>query len=157
MLNDADQPLDAVTLARLEGDIDAWLADQLAENPAVDAVERGEPGARRWYVRLHGEQKDVFTIWLTLRQRRLHFETYLLPAPAENEATLYEHLLRRNHRLEGVRMAIGDEDAVYLMGEMPAAHVDQSAIDTILGLLYEATERCFRPAMRIAFASRFRG
>ena len=74
--------------------IDAWLAGELADNPTVAAVDRGEPGQRRWYVRLRGEQKDTFTIWFTLRQRTLHYETYVMPAPEENEERFYEHLLR---------------------------------------------------------------
>ena len=67
----ADDIADVVTLAELEALIDAWLAEQLDENPVVAAVERGEPSERRWYVRVHGESKDVFTIWFTLRQRSL--------------------------------------------------------------------------------------
>ena len=51
-------------LDALEERIDAWLATQLAENPIVAAVDRDEtPGERRWFVRVHGEQKDTFTIW----------------------------------------------------------------------------------------------
>ena len=70
-------------------------------------------------MRVHGEEKDVFTIWFTLRQRTLHYETYVMPAPEENQAEFYEHLLRRNRKLHGAAFAIGDEDAVFLVG--PAA------------------------------------
>ena len=48
------------------------------------AIDRGAAGERRWYVRLRGEQKDTFTVWFTLRQRTLHYETYVMPAPEEN-------------------------------------------------------------------------
>ncbi|MEO7430429.1 MAG: hypothetical protein ABIY48_13725 [Acidimicrobiales bacterium] len=69
-------------LRALEAQIDTWLAAKLAENPVVAAVERDtESGERRWFVRVHGEQKDVFTIWFHLRQRTLHYETYVMPAP----------------------------------------------------------------------------
>src|SRR3546814_8120369 len=61
--------------------LDAWLALQLTDNPAVAAVERdAESGERRWFVRVRGEEKDVFTIWFHLRQRTLHYETYVMPA-----------------------------------------------------------------------------
>src|SRR5689334_17862682 len=93
-------------LDRLEGTIDAWLAVQLADNEAVAAVDHGEPGQRRWYVRLAGEEKSTFTIWFTLRQRALHYETYVMPAPEENHARFYEHLLRRNLHLHGAAFAI---------------------------------------------------
>ena len=89
-------------------------AGRPAENPMVAAVDRGEPGERRWYVRVRGEQKDTFTIWFTLGQRTLHYETYVMPAPEENHAAFYEHLLVRNLGLRGWSFAIGEEAAVFL-------------------------------------------
>jgi putative sensory transduction regulator len=147
-----DDELDAV-----EGDIDRWLRVQLAENPVVAAVERGEPDERRWYVRVNGEQKAVFTIWFTLGQRTLQYETYVMPAPEENAAQLYEHLLRRNRKLNGAAFAIGVEDAVFLVGQAPVRSLDEGELDRILGSLYAYTEQCFRPAMRIGYASKFNG
>jgi len=145
-------------LAALEARIDAWLAAQLHENPVVVAVERDtESGERRWFVRVHGEQKDVFTIWFHLRQRSLHYETYVMPAPEENAGQLYEHLLRRNLKLYGAAFAIGDEDAVFLVGQLANEAVTDDELDRILGSLYAWVEQYFRPAMRIGFGSRFKG
>lgn len=151
----ADEIADAATLAELEAVIDTWLAEQLAENPVVAAVERGEPSERRWYVRVHGESKDVFTIWFTLRQRSLHYETYVMPAPEENQGEFYEHLLRRNRKLHGAAFCIGEEEAVFLAGALPFHAVDEGELDRILGSLYAYVEQCFLPALRIGFASRF--
>ena len=108
-------------------------------------------------MRVRGEQKDVFTIWFHLRQRTLHYETYVMPAPEENHAAFYEHLLRRNLKLYGAAFAIGDEDAVFLVGQLANADVDDDELDRILGSLYEWVEQFFRPALRIGFASRFTG
>lgn len=144
----------------LEGLIDGWLDREVDPDGTIVAVfKEVEPGTtdRRWYVRLHGEQKDVFTIWLTLSQRALHYETYVMPAPEENEAALYEHLLRRNRKLLGVSFAIGVEDAVFLVGETPLEMVDDAELDRVIGTVYDAVELCFRPAMRIGYASRFKG
>jgi hypothetical protein len=154
---DDDPPPSTDLLDAAGAAIEAWADEELATNPVVAAVERGEPGQRRWYIRVHGEQKDVFTVWLTLRQRMLHYETYVMPAPEENHAQLYEHLLIRNVKIVGAAFAIGAEDAVYLKGAIPATTVDQAALDHVLGVLYATTEQCFRPAMRIGFASRFLG
>lgn len=137
--------------------IDAWLASAEADNPVIDTVERGPADERRWYVRIHGEEKDVWTIWFTLGQRTLQYETYLTPAPEENHAQFYEHLLRRNRRLVGLKLEIGTEDAVFLSGAMPVVHVTAQALDHVLGSMYAAVELIFRPAMRIGYASRFRG
>jgi Putative bacterial sensory transduction regulator len=151
----ADPPATPEELDAIEAVISAWADAELENNPVVAAVDRGEAGERRWYIRVAGEEKDTFTIWLTLRQRSLHFETYVMPAPEENHAEFYEHLLRRNISLVGAAFAIGVEEAVFLKGAIPFDRVDDTALDHILGLLYVTTERCFRPALRIGFASRF--
>lgn len=148
-------PASPAELDELERSIDEWMAATEAENPTVDAVERGPAGERRWYVRIRGEDKDVWTIWFVLRQRTLRFETYFMPAPEENHAQFYEHLLRRNRYLTGMALEIGDEDAVFLAGSMPVAHVDADALDRILGSMYAYVELVFLPALRIGFASRF--
>lgn len=153
----ADEIADNAELAAVESMIDSWLAEQLTDNPVVAAVERGEPGERRWYVRVTGESKDVFTIWFTLRQRSLHFETYVMPAPEENAAEFYEHLLRRNRKLHGVTFCIGDEDAVFLVGAVPVHSIDEGELDRVLGSVYAYVEKCFLPALHIGFATRFAG
>ena len=144
-------------LDALESSIDGWLTSAAEADGTIAAVERGEPGERRWYVRIRGVEKDVWTIWFTLGQRTLHYETYLTPAPEENHGRFYEHLLRRNRRLRGLKLEIGPEDAVFLSGSTPVAWLSAEALDGILGSLYEATELIFRPAMRIGYASKFRG
>ena len=149
-------PPSAVELDELERRIDGWLECQLGENPVMVAVDRGEPGEHRWYVRLAGEDKDFTTIWFTLRQRSLHFESYVMPAPEENEAEFHAHLLRRNHRMVGMRFSIGPEEAVFLVGEVPVRAVDEPTLDRIVGSVWTYVEQCFRPALRIGFASRFR-
>lgn len=143
-------------LAALESAIDSWLAQAQADNPVLAAVDRDAEVPRRWYVRMRGEEKDFTTVWLTLGQRTLRYETYVMPAPEENHAAFYEHLLRRNDGLVGAHFSIGAEDAVFLRGELPVAVLDAAELDRVLGTLYATVERCFRPALAIGFASRFR-
>jgi hypothetical protein len=138
-----------------EATIDRWLADQVAENPVVLAVERDQPPQQRWYVRVSGEEKDVYTIRFHLRQRTLLWETHFMPAPEENAGQLYEHLLRRNLKLYGGAFVIGDEDAIFLQGHLDRAMVTEDELDRVLGSVYAWVEQCFRPAIRIGFASRF--
>jgi hypothetical protein len=147
-LNDRD-------LDRLESDISAWLAEEQRDNALLLAIDRGDPGERRWYVRLRGEAKEFTTVWLTLGQRMLHAETYVMPAPEENAGELYEHVLRRNRTLVGAQFAIGDEDALYLVAALPAAGLTSADVDRVLGTLHAAVERCFPTAIRIGFRSRF--
>jgi len=147
-------------LAALADRIDAWLAGIATGNPAIASIDRGTSddtmtGDPRWFVRMRGEDKDITTVWLTLGQRTLRYETYVMPAPEENAAELYEHLLRRNERLVGAHFAIGIEDAVFLRGELPNAVLTEAELDRILGTLYATVEQTFRGLLRIGFASRF--
>jgi hypothetical protein len=143
-------------LAAIEALIEQWLQGQRAGNPVLVAVDR-DPDLRRWFVRLRGEEKDFTTVWFTLGQRTLQFESYVMPAPEENHAAFYEHLLRRNRSCNGVAFCIGDEDAIYLRGQLPVTAVDEAELDRILGSIFAYVEQFFRPAMRIGYASRFRG
>jgi hypothetical protein len=140
--------------------IDAWIDVLAAENPMIAAVDRGTSdetpyGEPRWYIRMLGEEKDFITVWLTLGQRTLRYETYVMPAPEENAAELSELLLRRNDTLVGAHFSIGGEDAIYLRGELPDVAVDGDELDRVLGTMYQTVEANFRPMLKIGFASRF--
>jgi hypothetical protein len=145
---------DDAELAAFERCLDEWLGSLAASLP-IAAVERAEEDVRRWYVRLRGEEKDYTTVWLTLGQRTLRYETYVMPAPEENAEQLCEHLLRRNDRLVGVHYSIGAEDAVFLRGELPVAALTEAELDRIIGTVYATVEQQFRALLRIGFASRF--
>ena len=108
-------------------------------------------------IRVSSEEKGMFSVWFHLRQRTLHVETYLMPSPEENLAQTYEYLLRRNLRFYGLRFAIGSEDAVFLVGQIPVQWVTEAELDRLFGSVYSYVEQSFRPAMRLGFASRFEG
>lgn len=146
---------DAGELDRLEASIDDWLASLRAGDPTIEAVARGDGDERRWYVRMRGEEKEHTTVWLTLGQRTLRYETYVMPAPLENVAAVYETALRRNQRLVGARFAIGVEDALFLCGELPNAALDEAELDRIVGSLYAYVEESFPGLIRLGYASRF--
>jgi hypothetical protein len=157
-MTDPTTPATPEQLAAHEAAIDRWLAEQLAENPTVASVEKDtSDGERRWIARVTGEEKATFSIWFHLRQRTLHVETYMMPAPEERQGELYEHLLRRNLKLRGLSFAIGAEDGIFLIGELPVERIDDDELDRLFGSVYAYVEQCFRPAMRIGFASRFAG
>jgi Putative bacterial sensory transduction regulator len=142
-------------LESLETQISSWLHAMKDRNDAIVAIDRGEPDERRWYVRLRGEEKEFTTVWITLGQRTLRYETYVMPAPEENAEQLYEHLLRRNETLTGAHFSIGIEDAIFLRGELPLGLLHEQELDRIIGTLYAAVERIFPVIIRIGFASRF--
>ena len=126
-------------LESLRSLINTWAQAQRS-NPIVDAVELVPDSDPRWFVRVIGEEKSVFSVWFALRQRTLHVETYFMPAPLENAAGLYEYLLRKSMSLFGLHFAIGLEDAVYLVGQINNAEVTEAECDRLLGTAYVTTE-----------------
>ena len=142
-------------LELLDRQITSWLMSMMERNDTIVAVDRGEPDEHRWYVRMHGEEKEFTTVWFTLGQRTLQFETYVMPAPEENAEQLYEHVLRRNESLVGVHFSIGIEDAIFLRGVLPLRMVDEDELDRVVGTLYATVERIFPTIIRIGFASHF--
>jgi hypothetical protein len=149
------EPASEEELATFSALIDSWIAGESAVNPLIANVEH-DPELRRWYVRMRGEEKAIITLWLTLRQRTLHYETYFMPAPEEQLEACYAYLLKANARLFGMRFAIGAEDAVYLVGQMPLSAIDEAELDRVIGSAYAYSEQYFRPAMSLGYASRFR-
>ena len=152
----------AERLGDLRRRIDGWLDEFADDNPLIAAVDRGTSddttfGEPRWYVRMVGEEKDFITVWLTLGQRMLRYETYVMPAPEENAVSVMEFVLRRNDRIVGAHFSVGAEDALYLRGEIPDIAVTSDELDRVLGTVYTTVEANFRPLLRLAFASRFPG
>jgi Putative bacterial sensory transduction regulator len=151
-----DEALSASSFSHLASDIDGWLAQYLATNDAMLAVDHGGPddcgpGERRWYVRLGGEQKEFTTVWLTLGQRTLRYETYVLPWPPQRAPEVFELVLRRNEHLVGCHYSIGIEDAVFLRGEIASVGVNEPALDRVIGTLFTEVERTFPTLVRLAF------
>jgi hypothetical protein len=142
-------------LAQLEAQVDGWLAQMAEANPVVSAVGRDADAARRWFVRMRGEAKEITTVWISLGQRTIRYETYVMPAPEEHQLELYEQLLRRNERLVGAHFSIGVEDAVFLRGELPLVALSEEELDRVVGSLYAYVEQVFPAAIRLGFASRF--
>ena len=150
----ADPPATAAAIAEAAALVERWTAGLVAAG--VAAHVEPVPAERRWLVRLRGEEKSIITVWLTLGERTLRYETYFMPAPEENVTATYEYLLRVNSRLYGMRFAIGDEDAIYLTGQIPVGEIAEISLDRIIGTSYAYSEQYFRTALSIGFESRVR-
>lgn len=141
----------------LERAIDQWVDEFASANePAVVGVERGTAdgtalGAPRWYLRIEGEVKDFVTIWITLGQRTVRYETYVLPAPVHDPEGFRDYVLRRNDRLTGAHYSIGDEDALYLRGELPDLACSDAELDRAIGTLYSTVEAHYADLLYLGF------
>lgn len=136
--------------------METWLAEVEALPIVDDVVLDDTPGApergRRWFVRLLGEAKGVWSLWLTLRQRTLQAETYFTPAPERRTEEFHAHLLRRNARHLDVNFCIGAEDAIYLRSHLLLEHVDGESLDRLLGTFHQAVEEAFPAAVALGFS-----
>jgi hypothetical protein len=147
--------------AAVTGVIDRWAARELAGAGPLVAADRptdGDPvtGAPRWYLRLRSDEREHVTVWLTLRQRTLHYECQFMPAPETDPEGTYAYLLRRNAGLYGMAFAIGPEDAIYLVGRVPYDRVDDGELDRIVGASLAYCDAYFPTAMALGFAGRYR-
>lgn len=152
-IGDGDAP------ATLDALVRAWH-HQWRESGFVGEVEHAthpdDKGHYHWMIRLRGEEKDVIALWLTLRQRTVHFETELMPAPEENREALYKFLLVKNAELRGVHLAIGPEEGIYLVGELAVANVSVERLDEMVGATLHYVDEIFPTAMGLGLASIYR-
>ena len=151
----SELPISPEGLSELAEVISGWLDNQLSSKTLVQSVEHNK-NESRWYVRISGEDKDNSMVLFTLGQRTLHFETYFMPSPEENRQDVFQYLLRKNSKLYGVSFGVGSEEAVYLSGQINSEVISSDTLDWVLGTIYKAVEECFKPALRLGFASRFK-
>ncbi len=149
-------------VAEVAARIDAWTARELSADGTFGlvAAERQDvtdrTASHRWYLRFKGEEKDFITVWLTLRQRTLHHEAQFMPAPEEHVTEVLQYLMRRNTELYGMAFCLGPEDAVYLVGKVPAPLVDDDELDRIAGSSIVYTDDHFPTAMTLGYPHLYR-
>ena len=140
--------------------IDNWIARELATEGLLVAAERQDVTDRtasfRWYLRFKGDEKDFITVWFTLQQRTLHHEAQFMPAPEENAGEVFAYLLRRNASLFGMWFSLGPEDAIYLVGRVPARLIDDDELDRIAGSSVIYVDDHFPSAMTMGYPKTYR-
>ncbi|MHB8318017.1 MAG: YbjN domain-containing protein [Acidimicrobiales bacterium] len=140
--------------------VDAWIQKEVARDGLLVAAERQDvtdsTASSRWYLRFKGEEKEFITVWLTLRQRTLHHEAQFMPAPEENRLEVVQYLMRRNADLYAMAFCLGTEDAVYLVGKVPAAQVDEDELDRIAGSTLVYVDDHFPTAMTLGHPTLYR-
>ena len=153
MTSDSDRALDPDFLAAKHAMIAAHLEREVAHEKWVQTVEY-DASIPRWYVRFGAEARDAATIYFDLHQRTLRYELYFMPDPPANHEELYRLLLRSSHDMYGAHFSIGPDGDIYLVGRTLLEHLDVDELDRIIGVLYEAVERRFQPAIRLGFGAR---
>jgi hypothetical protein len=149
---------DADSARRLDDTVNAW-ADQWHASALLGVEHQVLPDDRghfHWLIRLKGEEKDVITLWLSLRQRTVHVETEVTPAPEENRETLYRYLLTKNAELRELHLAIGPEDGIYLMAQIPILEVTTERLDEVVGATLTYVEEIYPTAMTMGLPTLYR-
>lgn len=139
--------------ARVVAALKAYLEEQLATCDEVVAVETDGPN--RVMLRLTGTTRDYTTIWFTVGDRTLQYETYFMPDPIENHEELYRYLLMRNSSLYAARFSLAYDHDVFITGQLPLKAVDDDEIDRVVGSLYSYVESYFGRAIRIGYPAHF--
>lgn len=150
---------DGDVAGRLDDVVRAWEAQWQASGLVGEVEHAQHPDDRghyHWSIRLRGEEKDVIALWLTLRQRTVHFESQVMPAPEENLEALYRFLLVKNADLRDLHLAIGPEDGIYLVAQIPIAEVTIERLDEIVGATAHYVDEVFPTAMAMGLASIYR-
>lgn len=144
---------------RLHGVITEWAALWPGDSLVGPIEHRDEPdgkGHYHWLVRLKGDEKSVITIWFSLRQRSVHVETELMPAPAESHEALYRYLLVKNHEMRELHLAIGPEDGVYLVTQIPRGELSVERLDELVGATLTYVDELYPTAMSLGLGSIYR-
>lgn len=140
--------------------VDAWVSRELVGGGLLLAAAREEvtdrKASHRWYLRLAGEEKEVVTVWLSLRQRTLFHEAQVMPEPDEHLTEVLQYLMRRNTDISQMAFCLGPEDAIYLVGRVPVERVDDDELDRIAGSTLHYVDESFPTAMQLAYPTRYR-
>ncbi|MGA7833621.1 MAG: YbjN domain-containing protein [Acidimicrobiales bacterium] len=150
---------DADAAVRLNDTLHEWAALWRASTFVGEIEHQPLPddkGHFHWLIRLRGEERDVITLWLSLRQRTVFAETELMPAPEENREELYRYLLVKNHELRELHLAIGPEDGIYLVTQVPVNELTIERMDELVGATVHYVDQIFPTAMSLGLASVYR-
>jgi len=150
---------DADAASRLDETLKKWselwhassFAGEIEHQPLPD-----DRGHFHWLIRLRGEEKDVITLWLSLRQRTVYAETELMPAPEENREELYRYLMVKNHELRELHLAIGPEAGIYLVTQIPIHELTVERLDELVGATVTYVDEIFPTAMTMGLGSIYR-
>jgi Putative bacterial sensory transduction regulator len=150
---------DVDAAARLSTTLSEW-EQQWHASSFVGQIEHqdlpDDRGHFHWLIRLRGEERDVITLWLSLRQRTVFVETELMPAPEENVEALYRYLLVKNHELRELHLAIGPEAGIYLVTQVPIGELTVERMDELVGATVTHVDDMFPTVMSMGLPSMYR-
>jgi len=144
---------------RLDTVVREWVEQWCAGGQVGEVEHRNEPDDRghyHWLIRVRADEKPHVTIWLALRQRTVHVETELTPAPEENLEEVYRYLLTRNADLRELHLAIGPEAGIYLVTAVPVGDLNAERLDELVGATITYVDEIYPTAMSLGLPALYR-
>ena len=144
---------------RLDRTLREWARLWHASSFVGEIEHHDEPDDRghfHWLIRLKGDEKDVVTLWLSLRQRTVFVETEVMSAPEERREELFRYLLVKNHELRELHLAIGPEEGIFLVAQIPVNELSVERIDEVVGATLTYVDEIFPTAMTMGLGSVYR-
>ncbi len=79
-----------------------------------------------------------------------------MPAPEENREELYRYLMVKNHELRELHLAIGPEEGIYLVTQVPIQELTVERLDELVGATVTYVDEIFPTAMTMGLGSVYR-
>lgn len=115
-----------------------------------------EPEPDSFLLTLPGERRYRTLVWLLIGDHELLIESFVCRQPDENHEGVYRYLLQRNAKLRTVAYCVDNVGDIHLVGRLGLASLSAAEIDTVLGVLLEASDADFNPILERGFASSIR-
>ena len=113
-------------------------------------------GDDAFLVTLAGERRHRTLVWLVLGAHNLLVESFVCRAPDENAEEVYRYLLHRNAKLRSVAYALDAVGDIHLVGRLGRSGLTAAEIDTVLGVVLQASDADFNPILERGFAAAIR-
>lgn len=139
--------------------ITRWSEEWSAGNTLLGVEHQplcDDRGHYHWLIRMKGEEKDSITLWLSLRQRSVHVETQVMPAPEENLEALYRYALVKNAEMRELHLALGPEAGLYLVTQIPILEVTSERLDEVVGATLNYVDEYFPTMMSLGLPNLYR-
>jgi hypothetical protein len=119
-------------------------------------VDFTEPEPEAFLLTLPGERRHRTLVWLLVGDHELLIESFVCRQPDENHAEVFRYLLQRNAKLRTVAFCLDAVGDIHLVGRLGLRSLSAAEIDTVLGVLLDASDADFNPILERGFASSIR-
>jgi len=134
----------------------AEVGEVIAAALTESGVTFSRKDAGAFLLTLPGERRHRTLVWLLVGDHELLVESFVCRRPDENFEEVYRFLLQRNGNLRSVAYTLDAAGDIHLVGRIGLAAVTPAEIDTVLGVVLEASDADFNKILERGFASAIR-